>query len=428
MQSTLYALVDCNNFFVSCERVFNPKLKDRPVVVLSNNDGCVVSRSNEAKKLGIPMGEPFFKLRDLVQYNGLIALSSNFALYGDLSARVMSIITHFFPEVAIYSIDEAFIDLTTLQRSYNIVQYCIDLGQKIEQYTGIPVSIGIAKSKTLAKVANHVAKRRDLPRVFYLDSAQKTHETLAKFNISDVWGIGRQLEKRLNAMGVYTAAELLQLPDPVVQTNFNVVMQRTILELRGTSCIELRSGEANKQQIMVSRSFGQRVTEIAYLQEALATYTSMACEKLRAQGSIAGGIYVFLHTGLHGTPESVYKNSLYLKLPQRSADTRQIIHWAKLGLQQLFRPNFRYQKVGIILCDLSSAQDMQIDLFGHNDLQHSEELMNLVDTINQRFGRSTVQFAAAGLEKSWRVQSARRTDGFTASWQELPVVRLQKDN
>lgn len=428
MQSTMYALVDCNNFFVSCERVFNPKLKDRPVVVLSNNDGCVVSRSNEAKKLGIPMGEPFFKLRDLVRDHGLIALSSNFALYGDLSARVMSIITHFFPDVAIYSIDEAFIDLTTLQGNYDIVQYCINLGQKIEQYTGIPVSIGIAKTKTLAKVANHVAKRRDTsPRVFYLDSAKKTAETLAKFDISDIWGIGRQLKKKLNAMGVYTAAELLQLSDLVINTNFNVVMRRTILELRGICCIELRSGETNKQQIMVSRSFGQRVTELAYLQEALATYASMACEKLRAQGSIAGGIYVFLHTGLHGVPESVYKNSLYLKLPQRSADTRQIIHCAKLGLQQLFRPNFRYQKVGIILCDLSSAEDMQIDLFGHTNLEQSEELMNLIDSINQRFGRATVQFAAAGLEKPWKVQSARRTDGFTASWQELPIVRLRKD-
>lgn len=425
MRSMMYGLVDCNNFFVSCERVFNPKLNNRPVVVLSNNDGCVVSRSNEAKQLGIPMGEPFFKLRELVQRHGLIALSSNFALYGDLSARVMSVITHYFPVVEIYSIDEAFIDFTTLQRNFDLYKSCVVLGQKIEQFTGIPVSIGIAPSKTLAKVANHVAKRQNIPnRVFHLDSPQKTTEVLAKFAVRDVWGIGRQLEKKLHDMGVYTTAELLQLPKVVLQTNFNVVMRRTILELQGVSCIELPNSTANKQQIMVSRSFGQRVTDLSHMQEALATYASRACEKLRAQGSLAGGLYVFLHTGLHGTPDTVYKNSLYLKLPYRSADTRVIIHWAKRGLQHLFKPGFRYQKVGIILCDLSNVENMQIDIFGHGNLSRSEELMDLVDAINQRFGRATVQFAAAGLTKPWKMQAAKRTDDYTVDWQELPVARL----
>lgn len=394
--------------------------------MLSNNDGCVISRSNEAKQLGIPMGEPFFKLRDLVREHEVVALSSNFALYGDLSARVMSIITHYFPEVAIYSIDEAFIDLTSLQRSFDVYKSCVELGQNIQLFTGIPVSIGIGATKTLSKVANQTAKdQKIVNRVFYLDAAEKTSKILEKFDIRDVWGIGRKLAKKLNAMGVFTVQELLQLPEPILHTNFNVVMRRTIAELRGVSCIELRDSDANKQQIMVSRSFGQRVTELSHLQEALATYASNACEKLRAQGSVAGGVCVFLHTGLHGSPETVYKNSLYVKLTHRSADTRFIIQQAKDGLQQMFRHGFRYKKIGIILCDLIDAQNMQIDIFGHADLKRSEELMVLMDAINQRFGRATVQFAAAGLEKTWRGQSARRTEGFTASWQELPLVRLQ---
>lgn len=420
----MYALVDCNNFFVSCERVFNPQLRNKPVVVLSNNDGCVVSRSNEAKKLGIAMGVPHFKVRDLILQHGVVALSSNFSLYGDLSSRVMSVITQYFPEVDIYSIDEAFINLTTLQKNYNLYKSCVDLSQKIEQFTGIPVSIGIANSKTLAKVANQVAKTQDnAHRVFYLDSEHKTKVTLDNFAIRDIWGIGRQLEKKLHGMGVYTASELLSIPESVIKNNFNTMLSRTILELQGISCIELKDS-GPKKQIMISRSFGQRVTSIAMLQEALATYTSMACEKLRQQDSVAGGIYVFLHTGLHGRPETVYKNSLYLKLPHRTADTREIMHLATDGLRQVFKSGFRYQKVGIILCDLSSAQNMQIDLFGHETLEQSEDLMQLVDTINQKFGRATIQFAAAGLEKPWRASSARSSKSFTSGWQDLPAVAL----
>jgi DNA polymerase V len=421
----MYALVDCNNFYVSCERVFNPKLNNRPVIVFSNNDGCAVSRSNEVKKLGIAMGAPLFQIRDLVREHNITILSSNFALYGDLSARVMSIIMQAMPQVAIYSIDEAFIDLTTMRNSFDIYQLCIDLVKKIERYTGIPVSIGIAPTKTLAKVANHVAKKQNIAgRVFYLDSEQKTNQILTDFKIRDIWGIGRQLEKKLLAMGVFTAAELISLPEPTIKTAFNIVMRRTITELQGESSIELQDSATNKQQIMISRSFGHRVTELSELQEALATYASMACEKLRNQGSVAGGFVVFMHTGLHGQTDTVYQNSLYVKLPSPCADTRTIIHAAKRALAQLFRLNFRYQKVGIILCDLSNADSMQIDLFGHNNLIHSENLMGVMDEINHKLGRATVQFAAAGLDKSWKMQASRKSRSFTSSWDELPIVRL----
>lgn len=423
MQSTMYGLVDCNNFFVSCERVFNPKLRDIPVVVLSNNDGCVISRSNEAKKLGIAMGEPFFKIRDLVYKNNVVALSSNFALYGDLSARVMSVITNYFPDVSIYSIDEAFIDLSTLQQNFDLYASCLELSNKIDLYTGIPVSIGIANTKTLAKVANYIAKQNNTERVVFL---KDTTAVLSGLPVEEVWGIGRKLKKRLHAMGVFTALELIKLPESFIKNNFNIMLRRTISELQGTSCIQLKDSEQNKRQIMVSRSFGQRVTEIEVIQEALATYASIACEKMRKQGSVTGGFYVFLRTGVHGDPESIYKDSLYIKLAHPTADTREIIKNASFGLQKIFKKGFRYQKVGIILGDLSDSNNMQIDLFGHTNLQSSETLMGLIDNINQKFGRNTIQFAAAGIEKEWRGNSNKKSGGFVADWDDLLVVGHKK--
>lgn len=424
MPSTIYALVDCNNFYVSCERVFDLKLHNRPVVVLSNNDGCVVSRSNEAKRLGIAMGEPIFKLRDLVRKHNVAVLSSNFALYGDLSARIMNIIVQTMPEVSIYSIDEAFIDLRTLCGNFDLNQVCAELVHRVQQCTGVPISIGIAKTKTLAKVANQMAKKSDSnQRVFNLDSAELTHKVLHKFKIRDVWGIGGRLEKKLHAIGVYTANDLLQVPQATINLMFNKTMQATIAELRGISCIELKDNSANKQQIMVSRSFGQRVTCLEYMQEALTTYASRAAEKLRKQDSVTQGLYVFLHTGLHGQQDTIYKNSQYLTLDAPTADTRTIIHYAKLGLSQLFRPGYRYQKVGIILCDLQPASSIQMDMFAHQNLANSQQIMHTMDHINQRLGKTTIQFASAGLNKAWQNQALQRSGGFTTNWQELLVVK-----
>jgi len=425
MQSMIYALVDCNNFFVSCERVFNPKLCNRPVVVLSNNDGCAVARSNEAKQLGIAMGEPFFKIKDLVRRHNIAVLSSNFALYGDLSSRVMSIIQEAVAAVEIYSIDEAFLNLTDLENSACVYKTCRDLSFKIEKYTGIPVSIGIAPSRTLAKMANHVAKKQNISgRVFHLDCTAKINTMLADFKIRDIWGIGHQNEKKLHNISINTAAELAKLPEATVKRIFSISMWRTVQELHGISCIKLSDNSVNKKQIMVSRSFGHRVTELQKLQEALTTYVSSAAEKLRAQQSISGGLYVFLHTGLHGATESIYKNSLYVPLPSHSNDTRTLIHYAKQGLQELFKVGYRYQKVGVILCDLSSATNMQCDMFVDQKLQLNDSLMTVIDTINKKLGKASIQFAAAGLEKSWQMQSNKKSSNFTSSWEGLPIVRL----
>ncbi len=424
MRSMIYALIDCNNFFVSCERVFNPKLHNRPVVVLSNNDGCIVARSNEAKQLGIAMGEPFFKIKDLARRHNVAALSSNFVLYGNLSSRVMSIIKENIAHVEIYSIDEAFLNLSDLEDNNCIYKTCKDLSFKIEKYTGIPVSIGIASSKTLAKIANDVAKRYISERVFHLDSITKINTVLDDCKTRDIWGIGRKYEKKLHNLNINTAAELAKLPEATARHMFGIAMWRIIQELNGISCVELPDDNANKKQIMVSRSFGHRVTVLSELQEALATYVSSAAEKLRAQQSVAGGLHVFIHTGLHGTNESIYKNSLYISLPTHSNDTGTLIHHAKQGLKTLFRNGYRYKKVGVILCDLSNANSKQYDMFADQNLQHNEKLMTAMDNINKKLGKSSIQFAAAGLDKSWRVQSNNRSDDFTSSWSGLPVARL----
>lgn len=416
--NSIFALVDCNNFFVSCERVANPQLNNLPVIVLSNADGCVVSRSNEAKRLGIAMGVPFFQIRDLVKQHSVVALPANFALYGDLSAQVMDIITNEFPEVAIYSVDEAFIDLTFFQANFDLYKLCVKLNQKIAKNTGIPVSIGIAPTKTLSKIANHIVKSNNIPnRVLYLQNQQQISNILAELEIRDIWGIGRKLDKRLRAMGVYTAQDLINLSPRVIAQAFNIYVQRTVLELQGISCIKLHDS-AIKKQIMVSRSFKYRLTEIAEINEALSTYVSMACEKLRAQHSAARGIYVFLHTSLHGEFADRYKNSIYINLPTPSFDTSVIIHAAKHGLEQIFKPNFLYKKVGIILCDLIDAHAMQMDLF-MNDLQHSEELMHLLDKINQKFGRDTIQFAASGLIKPWKIRNTEGPDAHPITWHSM---------
>lgn len=412
----MFALVDCNNFFVSCERVFNPKLKNVPVIVLSNNDGCAIARSNEVKQLGIAMGSPLFKIKHLVRKHKIVVLSSNFPVYGNLSARIMHIIRSYAPQVEVYSVDEAFINLQGIS---DREAFCKQLVKIIDAYTGVPVSIGIGKTRTLAKVANHIAKKRAIDsRVFLLDNLQE----LQKIEVGDVWGIGRRLEQHLQTLGVYSAAELASMADATIKQLFNVVVLRTVRELRGIPCIELQDQSINKGQIMVSRSFGSRITELTVMQEAIATHASTACIKLRKQNLVAGGMHVFLNTGLHG--DEVYKNSLYIKFASVTADTRFIISQAKELLRKLFRVGYAYKKVGVILTDLASGDTMQFDIFGHTNHLQSEKLMQAVDNINKLLGRDTIQFAAAGLGKEWRMRSNNRTPNYTGAWDQIPVVKI----
>ncbi len=393
--------------------------------MLSNNDGCIISRSNEAKRIGVAMGDPMFKITGLVKQHSINVLSSNFSLYGDLSSRVMSIVMSCMPDVSVYSIDEAFINLSNVHDSYNAHENSKLLVSKIEQCTGIPVSIGIAPTKTLAKLANQIAKKSNIPgRVLSLSSKAKVEDALQNFAVGDVWGIGKQTNQKLIKMGISTASDLTKLSEQAASKTFNISLQRTISELKGNSCISLSGNSTNRKQIMVSRSFGLRVTGLAKLQEAISTYASLACEKLRKQNSVAGGFHVFMHTGLHGKSGTVYQSSDYVELPTPTSYTPTIVAKAKAAIQLMFRNGYRYQKVGIILSDLSHANSRQTDLFGDALLEKEEKLTSIVDTINQRFGKESLQFASNGLTKDWRNMSEHRSKLYTTDWNELPIAKI----
>jgi DNA polymerase V len=413
-----FALVDCNNFYVSCERVFQPRLEGRPVLVLSNNDGCVVARSNEVRALGIPMGVPFFQVRKLVERHGVEVFSSNYSLYGDMSRRVMAILGDACPELEIYSIDEAFLRLD--QRSAANDHFALHLRARILQQTGIPVSVGIAPTKTLAKLANHVAKRVRKVPVHRIDDPEQQQPLLRQLPVAEVWGIGRRWAQRLQEdLGIHTVEQLRRAPPALIRRHLSVVGERIVRELNGEVCLDLQEVAPN-QQILCSKSFGQRVQDLASLQQAISSYAARACVKLRRQQLLAGRIQVFLHTGFHDP--NPYSNSAGISLPSASADSRLVIELAKRLLASIYRPGYPYQKAGIHLMDLRSRhQPRQGDLF----LPPPEgelPLMRTLDNINRQLGGNGLFFAAQGLHHPWRMRSEHRSARFTTCWQELPQV------
>lgn len=423
---SLFALVDCNNFYVSCERVFQPKLEGKPVVVLSNNDGCAVARSNEAKALGIAMGEPFFKFNHLVKKHDIYVLSSNYALYGDMSNRIMSIITECMPEVLIYSIDEAFLDLTSLQNTFDIVKICGDLAKTIMQCTGIPVSIGIGATKTIAKIANYTAKQEHpTNKVYYIENESILDLILAKTKVSKIWGIGRQTEAKLNHSGIYTGLALKQVSPSLVSRYFNINLARTVAELRGNSVIILEDASVNKKQIMVSRSFGKKVTTYTELKEALANHVVRAAEKLRAQNSLAAGLVVFLHTNQFSNIDQKYRNSCYVPFISPSNNTPALVRYSQQGLASIFKAGYFYKKIGVILMGLSNANNRQYDMFAHNDYEKSALLMQAVDNINLKFGNATITFAIQGTNKEWEMKNQYKTSSYTSNWNQLLLVHAK---
>lgn len=348
------ALIDVNNFYVSCERVFNPKLNGKPVVVLSNNDGCAVARSNEVKALGISMGAPWFKMKDLAKQHGIIALSSNYALYADMSNRVMSILRQFSPDQEIYSIDESFLDLTSFQ-SRDLIQYGQEMKQRILQWTGLPVCVGIGATKTLAKLANHCAKKRPEFRGVCHFNAMPDHELdalLAQIPVGEVWGVGGKLAPRLTALGIKTVYDLKYANQKILRREFSVVMEKTIRELNGHVCIELEEAPPPKQQILSSRSFGTPVRDYNSLAESITLYISRAAEKLRRQQSLAGSVYVYIRTSPFKPDDPFYSNGMTIPLPSPTDDTRQLANIALWALRQLYKPNYNYAKAGIMLTEL----------------------------------------------------------------------------
>ena len=416
-----FALADCNNFYVSCERVFNPALERKPVVILSNNDGCIISRSNEAKALGIPMGAPAFKYRYLIQKHNIHCLSSNYSLYGDMSQRVMSCFKSLCPDMEVYSIDEAFLKLDEYSHS-DLFGYLSEVRQKIKQWTGIPISIGLAPTKTLAKLANAYAKSFTELGVYDLRDAQVRDTLLKTFPIDKIWGIGHKLSQKLYPYAIKTAFDLQQANAKILRKRFSVVVERIILELNGISCLDLENVQP-KKQIMSSRSFGHPVTSLQDLSEAISTYTSRAAYKLRGQQCKAQAIYVFITTNKHKLSDEQYKKGLVQRLIEPTNDTSVLIKAAQQVLKQLYLPGFKYKKGGILLMELTPDNPHYTDFFTTaKTTQKSELLMKTLDGINDRFNSGTLFFAAQGIEQAWAMRSENRSPRYTTHWQEVAIV------
>lgn len=420
---TLFALADCNNFYASCERVFNPRLHNRPIVVLSNNDGCVVARSNEAKTLGIPMGIPLFKIRDLVKKHRVEVYSSNYALYGDMSRRVMNILQQHCADVEIYSIDEAFLKLDFY--SFDEVKcfdFSRDLRAKILQWTGLPVSIGIAPTKTLAKLANHIAKKQTDEGVFVL---QPEHPCLEKIGIEEVWGVGGAYKNRLNAVGVETVAQFAKVNEYWMKKEFGIVGLRMLKELKGFPCLDLESPVESRKNTMVSRSFKSDIYELEELCEAVAIYATRLGEKLRRFDQQASVLTVFLWANRfkNKRPDGRTCFSRTIELPLSTANTHELIAYSLDVARAIHQKGTNYKKAGILASGLSPQSVLQTNLFvPQAPALKSAKLMKAMDEINRQMGRNTVYFAACGKAPNFKRRADRRSKRFTTRWEEMLVI------
>ncbi len=426
------ALIDGNNFYVSCERVFNPSLENKCLVILSNNDGCIVSRSQEAKNLGVGMGVPLFKVKHLMTKHQLQWLSSNYTLYGDMSARMMATLAEFSPEQEIYSIDECFLNLSDVIPVQEQVPYGKKMRARVQQYLGLPTCVGIGPSKTLAKLANHIAKKnQQFEGVFAWASLTPTEQIywLQQVAVGEVWGVGRKIGANLEKMGIQTVYDLQQADSETIRRRFSVVMARTVNELKGISCIAMTdiADSERKQQIISSKSFGKPIHELGYLEEATASYVSRAAEKLRLQKSVCHYVTVFIHTNPFKPQEPQYRNQITIPLSIASADSRRLIKAALFGLHQIYRTDFAYKKVGVILSDFRDATHHQNDLFTQIDETKSHQVMQTMDLLNKRFGANTLAIAGTGIQagnnQPWRMRANHKSKRFTTCWQEIPIAR-----
>jgi DNA polymerase V len=420
------ALIDVNNFYVSCERVFNPKLAGKPVVVLSNNDGCAVARSNEVKALGVAMGTPWFKLKDLVKQHGIIGLSSNYALYADMSNRVMSILHAFSPNQEVYSIDESFLDLSGFG-SRDLIQYGQQMRKRILKWTGLPVSVGIASTKTLSKLANHCAKKRPAFNGvcnFNTMPDLELDTLLAQLDVGEIWGIGRKLAPQLQALGFNSVLDLKRASPQRIRQQFSVVMEKTIRELNGTVCIELEEISPPKQQIISSRSFGYAVCDYNSLAESITLYVCSAAEKLRRQHCFSGSVYIYIRTSPFKPNDPFYSNGLTIPLICPTDDSRQLVNAALWGLKQIYKPNYNYAKAGVMLGEIVSKLRIQTDLFSQSEASpKSEALMTAMDNINRKMGKASIKLASEGFKRPWRMKQGNKSPSYTTRWEDLPEAQ-----
>ena len=438
----MYGLVDCNNFYVSCERVFNPSLRGKPVVVLSNNDGCIIARSNEAKALGIPMGAPLHLYKTLIKQNKIFTYSSNYTLYGDMSSRVMSILNYFIPNIEIYSIDEAFLNL----KNFNIQSLqdeMFKIRERIYQWTGIPVSIGIGPTKTLAKLANKIAKKNSSNGVYILTVSTQLAHILSDMKLEDIWGVSKGWGNRLRFIGINNPRQLQQANPRQIRTLISVVGERIIYELRGQPCLALEE-VTNKKSITVSRSFGNMINDKDSLKKALANYAARAAEKLRYQDSVCGGIYVFINTNRFRERDLQYSNSATINFDELTDSTTIIIEKSFKLLENLYRPKYNYKKIGVTLLGLKQKDDgssdnyiIQGSLFIHNadqqiHISRSCDRMKLIDNINAKMGKMTIFHGSQGMIKNskniqletgkWQMRSSYKSPFYTTNWDDILKV------
>ena len=422
----LWALVDCNNFYASCEKLFRPDLADRPVVVLSNNDGCIVARSQEAKALGIPMGAPEFKVRDLLKEHQVEVFSSNYALYGDISNRVMSVLEELCPQVEQYSIDEAFLGIDGALIP-NLPEFCRQIRETVRQWTGITVSIGVGKTRTLAKLANHVAKKHpELHGLYSLSRPEgQIDRVLAATPVGEIWGVGRRQRLKLLAEGIYTALDMKNADDIWLRKSLTVTGWHTALELRGIPCINTDESPPARRTIVSSRSFGKRVSDLQSLSEAVSSFTVRAAERLRDMELLAGGIAVHIRTSKH--EGEVYDQTAQLSLSMPTDDSLMLLKAARQGLERIFEEGHPYAKAGIMLYDLQPKYGQQgslLTLTTNTQSSHSNPLMKALDKVNARHGRHTLRYGAEGPDKAeWHMQQSRRSPLFTTDWNDLPKVQ-----
>tara|TARA_B100000446_G_scaffold119027_1_gene111086 strand:+ start:987 stop:2267 length:1281 start_codon:yes stop_codon:yes gene_type:complete len=424
MSSTQYtkkiALIDCNSFYVSCERLFNPKIRKKPVVVLSNNDGCIISRSNEAKALGIKMGEPYFKAKDIIVKNNVQVFSSNYSLYGDISRRVMRTLKRFNSEIEVYSIDEAFLDLSNFSDD-EIESVGIEIRSIILQWTGIPTSIGIAKTKTLSKIANHIAKK-EKSGVVSLIGIEDIDPILEKVEIGDVWGVGRQLTKFYIKNDIYNAKQLKNISNTWIKKSSNVLSSRTAMELRGISCIDLEIQDSKRKSCVVSRSFGKKVETFQELKESVTNYCLNASEKIRSESLIAKSVTVFLRTSPFQNRGIYYSNSKTIDFPIATDNSIEIVKAAINGLKDIFKRGYKYQKVGVMLSRLSNLENKN-NLFSSSKDEKIKSLMRSIDSTNCRYGRSTLSLASGGVNKKWNMRRKHSSKIDTVDFRCLPTIK-----
>ncbi len=411
-----YVLVDCDNFYVSCERVFQPHLSDKPVIILSNNDGCVVSRSQEAKALGIGMGEPFHHVNEIVKKENIKVFSSNYVLYGDLSRRVMDTLKEVTLDVEVYSIDEAFL---VLPETFDEAQ-AEQVRKKVLHNTGVPVTIGIGETKTLSKIAlEYIKLNRELDRVFDITNHPETELILSRILVQDIWGIGRRYAEWLYTRGINTAAQLRNISDQLIKKKAGVVGLRLVSELRGIPCIPLENKTPARKNITSSRSFGRYVTKLAELEESIATHSAMAAKKLREDGSVAGEITVFITTNVYAKNPQYGKAASRSLVPSTDCD-HHLITAGKKVLHSIFKPGYNYIKAGVVLDKINPNGFRQTDIFKSIDYQKLGKLYKAIDLVNANNGGGTVRYLSTGMNKSWSMKMDYRSPRYTTNWQELP--------